>query len=65
MKESDEIIRGDGNSQNEREFLEGLKIMLSGLDLKVGSIKTQTHLFVAEEGIGAFLEKRTPDWQDQ
>ena len=52
VKESDEIIRGDGNSQNEREFLEGLKIMLSGLDLKVGSIKTQTHLAYPDDKEG-------------
>lgn len=59
VKDSDEIIRGDGNSQNEREFLEGLKIMFGSLECRIGSIKTQKHLAYPDDkdGFEAFFLK--------
>ena len=52
VKDSDEIIKGDGNSQNEREFLEGLKIMFGTLECRIGSIKTQKHLAYPDDKDG-------------
>ena len=65
VKDSDEIIRGDGNSQNEREFLEGLKIMFGTLECRIGSIKTQKHLAYPDDKDGFeafFLKKFVRKW---